>query len=88
MAKLSAHGKELSRVEKMLPGNDRVAWKRHIISIRSDGYLMIKRQIKFLNDGRLHDAGWHRLAKIRVDYTADQVTATYVDKGWTQTKGG
>jgi len=41
MAKLSAHGKELSRYEKQIPDSESFHNEKSIVSVRSDGHMMI-----------------------------------------------
>lgn len=68
MAKLSAHGKELARVEKEYTLPDRselITWERITVVLMSDGKMLKKRDVRFKPNPNLgetkpqpHSYGW------------------------------
>lgn len=47
MAKLSAHGTELARFRKTLPGDEDIEWRRAETVFMSDGWQLSKLTIRF-----------------------------------------
>lgn len=70
MAKLSAHGREVARIEKFTerPENELTVWTRVTYAIMSDGYLMKKLTVRFAFDEfrgeHTHSYGWKRCRKL------------------------
>ena len=96
MAKLSAHGIELLRIEReRKPENDPdVMWERVTRSYRSDGKILQKRDVRFAPDsmdpdGRRYSWGWKLASRVKRDHdivgaykaTRDSVR-TKPDMGW------
>jgi len=104
MAKLSAHGRELLRVERERAINDperSITWERLTRSYHADGKVLQKYDIRFKPDtyhpqGELHSYGWKLFGKIKADRTAQQAVDTIAqsirDKGaessWKIVSGG
>lgn len=80
MAKLSAHGRELLRIEKRgtLDSGTSVRWtmvvcEDHVILEKSD----------FYNGGRLDfSSGWKRRGKLAASATKESWANAYIPKGW------
>ena len=72
MAKLSAHGHELARLSKEIhtPNGDLTIWERSTYSVRSDGHIMRKDDVRFTPDrydpaGRFYSYGWKLYRKVK-----------------------
>ena len=72
MAKLSAHGQELARLSKELdtPDGDLTTWERATYSVRSDGHILRKEDVRFRPDrydpeGRFYSYGWKLYRKLK-----------------------
>jgi len=95
MAKLSAHGVEELRMVKTesstAPGGmglliAGIVWRKRFLSIRSDGYIMMKDQVRLaadlLNDERTIDYGWKRWRKAEPGYKAIDLRGAFEAKGY------
>lgn len=63
MATLSKNGIEIARYEKHITESDGVVRSAYI-SLRSNGWILQKNAIKYLNGAR-HDWGWKRRSKAK-----------------------
>jgi hypothetical protein len=104
MAKLSAHGKELLRVERerQIGGSERsVTWERVTRTYHADGKVLQKYDVRFKPDtyhpqGELHSYGWKLFGRLKRDRTAqqavDNIARSIQDKGaastWRIVSGG
>lgn len=77
MAKLSAHGRELARIERMTEGkeDESTIWTRHTYALMSDGYIMKKLTVRFRESACIeaytHSYGWKRCRKLLLTETVD-----------------
>lgn len=81
MAKLSAHGNELLRIERELDINDPdrlTIWERITRAYMSDGKVMQKIDVRFKDDER-HSYGWKLYATLKKGSTIESYRA-YVAK--------
>ena len=74
MAKLSAHGIELLRIERerQTPDDPDTIWERITRSYRADGKILQKEDIRFKPDstdpqGRLYSGSWKLASRVRRD---------------------
>lgn len=72
MVKLSAHGSELARLSKEIhtPQGELTVWERSTYSVRSDGHILRKDDVRLRPDrydpqGRLHSHGWKLYRKLK-----------------------
>lgn len=93
MAKLSAYGHERFRLIKAreTPKHDLMSEEKITISIRSDGTILMKREIKFKSDslnvnGRWHNYGWKRQLSAtearKRGLTAEEARDAYLKNGY------
>jgi hypothetical protein len=73
MAKLSANGQELLRVERVTdkPASELIIWERDTLSYRSTGMVLRKLDVRFRPDeynpsGRFHSYGWKRWKRVKL----------------------
>lgn len=95
MAKLGAHGYELARVVREAlfadeSQNELVSWERRTLALMSDGYVLVKDDVRFWPErydteaekragGRFHSYGWKRGK--RVGWPRDRFVA------WAEARG-
>lgn len=80
MAKLSAHGRELLRIERQLTleGGTPTRWTMVVFEDR-----VILEKSDFYKDGRLdHSSGWKRRGKLAESATKESWANAYIAKGW------
>jgi hypothetical protein len=89
MAKLSAHGQELIRLERENKREDGVLiWERDTVTLCSDYVVLRKRDVRFSPDrfhpnGRLHHYGWKRVGKLELEPdSAQRFIEYYEEKGY------
>lgn len=82
MAKLSAHGTEVYRLEKAAPS------ARYVISIRSDRWVMSKLHVLIDSVGVWHDYGWKRKGRAKPDVTLEELRDAYIRRGYLCSSGG
>ncbi len=94
MAKLSAHGKELLRIEleKETPDGDLTTWSRTTRAYMSDGKVLAKSDVRFKPDqfrpkGEFYSYGWKLIAKQKKT-TSDADYLAYVRKLETSVRNG
>ena len=96
MAKLSAHGVELVRIDVIIPrtepqyATDTVTEDRVVYSVRSDGHILRRELCKGIHSNspdEWHDFGWKLWEKARkgasVQDVADRFVAYYTEYGET-----
>lgn len=102
MAKLSAHKKELLRVERerdIMDPERLITWERVTRTYHSDGKVLQKYDVRFKADsyhpnGELHSYGWKVEGKIKADRTPQQAVENIVrgiregTSKWTIASGG
>ena len=89
MAKLSAHGEQLIRLEREQTRQDEfITWSRDTVVLCSDDVVLRKRDVRFVPDqfhpaGRLHHHGWKRVGKLkRLPDTAQRFIEYYERLGY------
>jgi hypothetical protein len=90
MARLMNNGFELARLVKDMPGDENIEWRKKFISIRSNGWLLVKEQVRFKADGfspaHNHDWGWkrylHTAKDVNIIAACDRIVTRFVEKGY------
>lgn len=84
MARLSAHGREVARIESERAGDgDLTTWERVSFAVMADRWVLRKLDARF-DDGRRHSYGWKRYRKVgSVDpETVDRLVERWKAGGW------
>src|SRR3954465_6521157 len=95
MAKLSAHGQEVFRVEKEGDVTDparSTTWEKTTISLMSDGKILEKVVVRFKPSSyetkpRLHDYGWKKRAMLKPEGDPAKLLEAYLKKGYKLVNG-
>ena len=88
MAKLSAHGRELARFEKLMSGDADVIARRKLYSVREDGAILSKYMVQFAADryrgAYWHDYGWKLAARPKKARPLDSFRPAALAQGYSE----
>ena len=88
MAKLSAHGRELARFEKMMSGDCDVLARRKLYSIRDDGAILSKYMVHFAagqyRGAYWHDYGWKLAARPKTARPLEFLRPALIAQGFSE----
>jgi hypothetical protein len=93
MARLKNNGFEIARFEKVFPGDAELEWRKRLVSLRSNGWIMKKEQVRFKAqepvEGSCYsrpaynrDWGWKKAFRVKEVLSLDEIVAVYANEGY------